>query len=108
MILVSRRIVILTLVATAVIEALTCILRFGLRLQSTRDTATMARFTFGLRIHHGYVGVCFLVVGWFLGASHWKHALMIFGAALLLSDLIHHFLVLWPINGSPQFDLFYR
>jgi hypothetical protein len=108
MIRVSRRIAVLTLIATLLIEAITCLLRFGLRLQSTRDTASMARFTFGLRIHHGYLGVCFVVAGLFLRASRWKDVLVIVGGALALSDLIHHFLVLWPITGSPQFDWLYR
>jgi len=26
---------------------------------------------------------------------------------LFLSDIVHHFLVLWPITGNPEFDLFY-
>jgi hypothetical protein len=26
---------------------------------------------------------------------------------LLASDLVHHFVVLWLLTGSPQFDLFY-
>jgi hypothetical protein len=108
MIRVSRRIMIFTLIATILIEALTCLLRFGMKLQSTRDTSTMARFTFGLRIHHSYLGVVFLVASLLLGSSRWKDALRIIGGSLLLSDLIHHFLVLWPITGSPQFDLLYR
>ena len=29
------------------------------------------------------------------------------GAALILSDLVHHYAILWPIVGSPQFDLTY-
>jgi len=29
------------------------------------------------------------------------------GWALLISDLTHHFAVLWPVTGSPQFDLVY-
>ena len=29
------------------------------------------------------------------------------GGALFASDLIHHFAVLWPVTGSPGFDLRY-
>jgi hypothetical protein len=29
------------------------------------------------------------------------------GLGLFFSDVIHHFLVLWPIEGNPQFDLWY-
>ena len=32
---------------------------------------------------------------------------VIVGAALVISDLVHHFLVLWPVTGNPQFQLFY-
>ena len=29
------------------------------------------------------------------------------GAALLLSDVTHHFLVIWPITGHHDFDVTY-
>ena len=32
---------------------------------------------------------------------------LVIGIALVASDLVHHFLVLWPIVCSPEFDLFY-
>ena len=90
------------------IEAVTAGFRFGAGLQSTRDTAWIARFTFGLRIHHGYVGLLLLLLASIGTASRLRrNALLIVGIALLFSDLFHHFLVLWPITGSPQFDLFY-
>lgn len=95
-------------VAGVLIEALTCLLRFGLRLQSTRDTGFIGRFTFGYRVHHGYIGLLALVVA--LNprlrnrARLWAVRV---GLALLLSDLLHHFVVLWITTGSPQFDLVY-
>jgi hypothetical protein len=33
--------------------------------------------------------------------------LWILAFSLIASDLIHHFLVLWPLTGSPHFDLTY-
>ena len=98
------------LVLTLVLELITLGMRFGFRLESTRDTAsTIGRVTFGIRIHHGYCGVLLILVAWGLSQTHlWiSRGLWILGWSLLLSDLIHHFLVLWPIRGSPQFDLFY-
>src|SRR5688572_26748844 len=98
------------LVLTAVLELLTLALRFGMRLESTRDTAsTIGRVTLGLRIHHGYCGAVLILVAWGLSQTHPRlsRASYIAGWSLLLSDAIHHFLVLWPITGSPQFDLFY-
>jgi len=32
---------------------------------------------------------------------------MVMGLSLFLSDVIHHFLVLWPIVGDPEFHLVY-
>lgn len=94
-------------ISAAITELATVVLRFGLNLQSTRDTAsTVGLLTFGLRIHHGYIGVFLLLLGWCFPRGH-RNALWIVAIALILSDLAHHFLVLWPIEGSPQFDLVY-
>lgn len=95
-------------VAGLLIEALTCVLRFVVRLQSTRDTTFLGRFTLGLRVHHGYVGLIAmaLVLCPFLRDRVRRWAFRA-GLALLLSDLLHHFVVLWITTGSPQFDLVY-
>ncbi|MFH1468454.1 MAG: hypothetical protein ABIO70_28955 [Pseudomonadota bacterium] len=87
-------------------EAVTCLFRFGLGLQATRDTGFLARLTFGLRIHHGYVGLLLILLA-ALRPGLWRNLALIVGVGMLVSDLIHHFLVLWPITGSPQFDLTY-
>ncbi|MCA9058018.1 MAG: hypothetical protein KDA85_05945 [Planctomycetaceae bacterium] len=89
---------------------LTCILRFGVQLESTRDTAsTIGVLTGGLRIHHSYVGVVLLLPAIWLDRKHPNLAgwLAAIGLGLFFSDLIHHFVVLWWFVGSPQFDLFY-
>lgn len=98
---------------TVVFELITVLFRFGFKLEATRDTARfVARWTRGFRVHHGYWGVPLLLVatpalllpvGPML-ASAW---LIILGLALIKSDLVHHFLVLWPITGSHDFDLVY-
>jgi hypothetical protein len=95
-------------VAGVLIEALTCVLRFGLRLQSTRDTGFLGRFTLGYRVHHGYLGLLALLVATcpLLRRQVRRWAVRV-GLALLLSDLLHHFVVLWIATGSPQFDLVY-
>eukprot|EP00752_Nemacystus_decipiens_P014115 g12551.t1 len=101
------------IVLTLFFEAVTILFRFGLKIQATRDTAKyVARWTRGIRIHHGYWGVPLLVLGLALLvtsvgpvlAAAW---LTILGLALIKSDLVHHFLVLWPITGSHDFDLVY-
>ncbi len=94
------------LALTVAIELVTCLFRFGLHLQSTHDTSWLRGVTFGLRIHHGYIGLMLIVVALFLRPS-WRRWLLILGCALVLSDLAHHFLVLWPITGHSDFDLVY-
>jgi hypothetical protein len=93
---------------TVLFEAVTCLFRFGLRMQSTRDTGVLRHLTFGLRIHHGYIGLLLVLFTLLLPrGSSWQMWCLRVGAALVLSDLVHHFLVLWPITGDPAFDLTY-
>ena len=96
------------LALTVAIELFTCVLRFGFSLESQKHTAWMARFTFGYRDHHGYWGILLLVVAAFAWRRRaLRNALLIVGGALFLSDMIHHFLVLWPLTGSPEFYIRY-
>lgn len=100
----------LSLLLTLVVEGATVFCRFGLGLEATQATAsTCGRLFGGVRVHHGYMGVAMLGVA----AATWRRRrtrpywLLVLAVALVLSDAIHHFLVLWPIVGSPQFDLLY-
>ncbi len=99
-----------TIVWTVLLEVITVVLRFGFSLQSTRDTAsTVGRLTFGLRIHHSYIGIALLPVAMWLDrrSPKWSTILLALGLGLFFSDMIHHFVVLWLVTGSPQFDLLY-
>ena len=97
-----------TLAATAAIELPTIFLRFVLGLESTKNTGFIGRLTFGIRIHHGYVGALILLIAMLANLPPaYRNLLLIIGGGLFLSDMIHHFLVLWPITGSPHFDLVY-
>jgi len=106
----NQRLVLWSLLLTIVFEALTCVLRFGLELQSTRATAsTIGWLTGGIRIHHSYIGLAMIVCSCWLWNRRPQSAfwLLAIGLGLLFSDLIHHFVVLWVIVGDPQFDLVY-
>jgi hypothetical protein len=93
---------------TFLFEGITCLFRFGLEMESTRDTSILRRLTFGLRIHHGYLGLLLIGVSFVLpNAWRLRKWCLRGGAALAASDLAHHFLVLWPITGDPHFDLMY-
>ena len=62
--------------------------------------------SFGLRVHHGYIGIFLLPLAYPFPRGL-RHALCIIAIGLIVSDLFHHFIVLWPIYGSPQFDFIY-
>ena len=94
------------LLLAVVFEAITAGLRYGLRLESTRDTTMIGAMTLGLRIHHGYIGLLIIPLAWCFPRGL-RHALWMIAIGLIFSDLAHHFLVLWPVTGSPQFDLVY-
>lgn len=54
------------------------------------------------RIHHGYVGMLFLVLPYLFPA--YASALWIIGWALILSDLVHHYTVL-PLLSITEIDM---
>jgi len=89
-----------------VLEVVTVAMRFGLGLQTTRDTAWLSPLTLGFRIHHGYFGVLLLLACPFLRCGP-RNALLAVGLALLVSDLVHHFVVLKGVTGDAQFHLRY-
>ena len=88
-------------------EAATLAFRFGLGMRACTTFARFAPWTFNIRVHHGYVGAVLLVAAFWLDPSLGRSALMIAGWSMLLSDLAHHFIFLWWLTGSPQFDLRY-
>ncbi len=98
--------VLATLALTGAIEAVTCWGRFVHDVQSTRDTRVVGRYTRGLRVHHCYVGGAMLALALVLGSTLSSLCACV-GAALVLSDLVHHFAVLWPATGNHSFDLTY-
>lgn len=92
-----------------IIEALTCFNRFVLGLRARDHVELLTMPTFGLRVHHGYLGLACLLI-WGLGPlvrrpqrAPWRPALLLLGIGLALSDAVHHLLVLWPLTGSPEF-----
>ena len=106
----GKEVVVWSCIATFAFELMTIILRFGFDLEWGSETAsTVGVLTCGIRVHHGYVGLLVVIVS-LLALKSWpvtsRWALVV-GAALVGSDLVHHFAVLWLIVGSPEFDLMY-
>ncbi len=96
------------LAVTLAFEAITVLLRFGFNLQANSDLAFLSSWTGGLRIHHLKFGVLLCIIAYTSGvAPQWYNALMIVGTGLIVSDVSHHFLVLWPLTGSHEFNLTY-
>jgi len=93
---------------TVAIEAVTAFLHFVLNLHANQDTTWLARYTYGYRIHHGYVGLLLVVVAMLLSPeSFLRPWLKRIGIAMIASDLIHHFVVLWLTQGDPEFTIVY-
>src|SRR5260370_31148559 len=71
------------------VEAFTAWMRFGLGLESTRDTGLIGNLTFGIRIHHGYVGVVVILMAWAVFSAHAgpRHPLVLIGLPPPTSDL---------------------
>jgi hypothetical protein len=105
--LTSGKVIVYGLLLAVALEAITVVLRFGFKLESTRDTTMIGTMTFGLRVHHGYIGLFLAPLAWCFPLGL-RHALWIIAIGLIFSDLAHHFIVLWYFTGSPQFDIFYR
>ena len=97
-----------TAAVTLAVELFTVLLRFGFHLEAQKHSSWLAPLTLGFRVHHGYYGLVMLIVGGFVWRRRaLRNTLIIVGAALFLSDAIHHFLVLWPVTGSPEFYIRY-
>jgi hypothetical protein len=109
-ILTRRQVATWAAVLTVLMEAATATLRFGFGLKSPQYTgSTVGVLTGGIRVHHGYIGVLVVVAALFLGTARPALArlMLVVGIACIASDLAHHFLVLWPIVGSPCWDFTY-
>jgi hypothetical protein len=93
---------------TILIEGVTVALRFGIGLRSDEETRWLARYTGGHRVHHAYLGVVLMLVSYACeSASDARLTMVVLGAGIALSDLVHHYLVLWPLTGSPEFNVRY-
>lgn len=87
--------------ATVIIEIVTCFNRFVLGLKSTDQQHLYTDFTFGIRIHHAYWGAVLFLIGFFLVKKPLLQKwLTVIGLACVLSDVIHHYLVLLPLTGG--------
>jgi len=80
------------------IEAVTIICRsiFG----SNKARYKKIKFKYKIRIHHGYIGILLILIYYLFYQLDY---IFIIGGALLLSDIIHHFIVLPILTGKTEF-----
>jgi hypothetical protein len=96
----------LVVLLTLLFEGGTCLLRFGFGMKAPNKLSWMKRWTRGYRIHHGYPGVALAGVTAVGIPDHpivW--GVVVVGWALLLSDAVHHFVVLPLAVGRTEFYL---
>lgn len=91
-----------TLGTTALFEIVTCVCRFAIGWRSREFAGRYKRYTLGIRWHHGYFGVLLLPPVLLLvpAASPIHAPLIATGAGLIVSDLLHHFVVLPITTGE--------
>ncbi|MCR9217572.1 MAG: hypothetical protein NXI14_10260 [bacterium] len=91
------------IVGAILLELFTIYLRFGRRMTAPETTAWLGRMTRGYRVHHGYHGFTLIPAGMLIFPGAVGEWLAIAGIALLLSDAIHHFIVLKWVTGHHEF-----
>lgn len=95
------------LVSAILIELLTIFGRFFFKLNS-KDTYIRIikkyNIKFMIHIHHLFIGLIIFVFSYYFKSSIFLNL----GLGIALSDIIHHFLVLWPITGNPEFHIVYK
>jgi hypothetical protein len=107
--LLERAPVVFGLLLALLIEAVTALLRFGLGMRAADYEHLLTRPTFGIRMHHGYLGLAFLAAGVLMSVvprfriNLWRSGLLILGIGLLISDALHHLVVLKLATGGTEF-----
>src|SRR4051794_35288714 len=99
------RVLLLGLFCAVILEAATVVLRFGANLQSTRDTGLVGTYTWGLRIHHGYLALLPAPAPPPSRPPPPRTLLLTLAVGLFVSALFHPSLALGPPPGSPHFAL---
>jgi hypothetical protein len=100
--------IICTALLTLLIEGVTLIFRFVFGVQAAQATSFVSSLSFGLRVHHCYVGAVVCALAFLFAQGSWLRVWALrLGLALVFSDLLHHFVVMMLIIGHHEFDLFY-
>ena len=89
------------------LEVLTLFGRFFLKFSSKVFYIKLVKklgFRYFIHFHHMFFGMLISSASFFFEL----HFFFNFGLGMILSDMIHHFIVLWLIVGDPEFHIIYR
>ncbi len=98
---------ILILLIALIIETITIIGRFGLKIKSKEIYKKILKkyeIKKLIHVHHLFLGIIAALLGYFISNSF----VLNIGLGVALSDVIHHFLVLSLFTGTPEFHVFYK
>jgi len=95
------------LISAIIIESITIFGRFFLNISSKKVyIRVMKKFKLKrfYHFHHLFTGIIIAVVFYF----YYHHFFFNLGLGIFLSDLIHHFAVLWIVLKHPEFHVVYK
>ncbi len=95
------------LISAIIIEAVTIFGRFFLKISSKKVyIRVMKRFNLKkfYHFHHLFTGIIITIVFYF----YYHQLFFNLGLGIFLSDLIHHFAVLWIVLKHPEFHVVYK
>ncbi|MEK6846875.1 MAG: hypothetical protein AABY16_01775 [Nanoarchaeota archaeon] len=97
----------LIIITAVIVEIITIVGRFKFNI-STKNfwVSVMRHFNkkHWVHVHHIFLGLIISALALILESN----LALNLGIGIALSDAVHHFLVLWPLVGSPEFHIMYK
>ena len=97
----------LIIITALIIEIVTIVGRFGLKI-STKNVwiAVMKHYNrrHWVHMHHVFLGLIIAAIAILTD----NNLALNLGLGVILSDAIHHLVILWPLVGSPEFHIIYK
>jgi len=95
------------IIFTAIVELITIVVRYVFKISAKISYEKILRrlgFRRMIHIHHMYFGVIISIYSYLNALPIWFNL----GLALIISDLLHHFLFLKAIEGDTEFRFIHR
>jgi len=99
--------ILLILITTFLIETLTIFGRFVFKISSKNfyiHLTKKLKLKYIIHIHHLFLGIIISIISYYYNLTTFFNL----GLAMVLSDLIHHFIILQYIIGNPEFHIIYK